>query len=158
LSTTLNFNASSGHTTHFHTKPVDGFGAVSAAAEKDPFVSSNNASKGEQKLSPTASAFRPVSVPLVAHGSLSGMNIGQGANRQLFTPHATAKFSSDLGISRCLIFYAPSHPVTFSDVEGYLEVRSMVTLYYGLLATWWLTTNIEVGATWFAWPRQTLHS
>ncbi|KAK4135486.1 hypothetical protein BT67DRAFT_401055 [Trichocladium antarcticum] len=110
--TTINFNTPSGHSNHF---------SVSVAAEKDPFVSSNNAPKQDQKLSPTASAFRPLSVPIVAHGSLNGLNTALVANRQLFTPHPIAKFSSDFGISRCLILYYPSHPLTFSDAEAYLE-------------------------------------
>jgi hypothetical protein len=126
----LSLNAPSDHSdgpVHFHrVNAIGGFGDPSAAAEKDPFVSSTTVAKGEQKLSPTASAFRPVSVPLVAHGSLNappGMNAGLGANRQLFAPQATARFSTELGVSRCLVLYSPSQPVTLTEVEGYLEVR-----------------------------------
>ncbi len=100
------------------------------AAEKDPFVSTTTAAvlKAEQKLSPTASAFRPVAVPLVAHGSLAaspGMSAGLGANRQLFAPQAIARFSSELGVSRCLVLYSPARPVTLTDVEDYLAVRNL---------------------------------
>ncbi|KAH6849718.1 RNA recognition motif 2-domain-containing protein [Chaetomium sp. MPI-CAGE-AT-0009] len=125
LLTTLDLDGPSTHTTHYHVGPAEGFGNTSSATtEKDPFVS-NTTTKGEQKLSPTASAFRPLSVPLVAHGSLNaspGVNAGHGVNRQLFAPQATAKFSCDLGISRCLVLYSPSFPITVTDAEGYLAV------------------------------------
>ncbi|KAK3295494.1 uncharacterized protein B0H64DRAFT_424212 [Chaetomium fimeti] len=123
LLTTLGLDGPSTHTAHYHVGSADGFGNTSSAtSEKDPFIS-NSTIKGEQKLSPTASAFRPLSVPLVAHGSLNaspGVNAGHGVNRQLFAPHATAKFSCDLGISRCLVLYSPSFPITVTDAEGYL--------------------------------------
>ncbi|KAK4039921.1 hypothetical protein C8A01DRAFT_46650 [Parachaetomium inaequale] len=120
----LDLDGPSDHAIPFRVKPAEGFGGASAAAaaDKDPFVSSTTI-KAEHKLSPTASAFRPVSVPLVAHGSLNvppGLNPALGANRQLFPPQATAKFSSELGISRCVVLYSPTHPVTITDVEGYL--------------------------------------
>ncbi|KAH6636087.1 hypothetical protein F5144DRAFT_591361 [Chaetomium tenue] len=123
LLTTLGLDNPSSHAAHYHHVGPEGFGNTSSATvEKDPFIS-NTTSKGEQKLSPTASAFRPLSVPLVAHGSLNaspGMNAGLGVNRQLFAPQATAKFSCDLGISRCLVLYSPSFPITVTDAEGYL--------------------------------------
>ena len=108
---------------------MEGYGDPLTTAEKDPFVSTTTAAvlKAEQKLSPTASAFRPVAVPLVAHGSLAaspGMSASLGANRQLFAPQAIARFSSELGVSRCLALYSPSRPVTITDVEDYLVVRN----------------------------------
>jgi hypothetical protein len=132
LLTTLNLNAAADravHPVHFHhVNTMADFGDHSAAAEKDPFVSTTTAPKAEQKLSPTASAFRPVSVPLVAHGSLNappGMNAGLSANRQLFAPQPTARFSNELGVSRCLVLYSPARPVTLTDVEGYFAVRNL---------------------------------
>lgn len=127
LLTTLGLDGPSSHAAHYHHVGLaEGFGNTSSVTvEKDPFVS-NTAAKGEQKLSPTASAFRPLSVPLVAHGSLNaspGVNAGLGVNRQLFAPQATAKFSCDLGISRCLVLYSPSFPISVTDAEGYLAVR-----------------------------------
>ncbi|KAL2132668.1 hypothetical protein VTI74DRAFT_3538 [Chaetomium olivicolor] len=120
---TLGLNAGSERVLHFRVKSADGFRNASAAAEKDPFVSNTTVPKVEQKLSPTASAFRPVSVPLVAHGSLNaapGLNVGFGANRQLFVPQTTAKFSVDLGISRCFVIYSPSGTVTIEEVDNYM--------------------------------------
>ncbi|KAL2262379.1 hypothetical protein VTK26DRAFT_1512 [Humicola hyalothermophila] len=120
----LNINGPSGHNVHFHVNPVDGFSNIPAATDKDPFISTAATPKGGQKLSPTASAFRPVSVPLVARGSLARLPLTDpafDANRQLYPPHATAAFSSDLGISRCLVLYAISHPVQVADVEGYFQ-------------------------------------
>jgi hypothetical protein len=112
----------------FPVKPVEAFADASAAAERDPFVSSTTVIKTEQKLSPTASAFRPLSVPVVARGSLNvlpGPNAGFGANRQLFAPQpqATAKFSDELGLSRCVVLWSPSRPINIPDAEGYLAVR-----------------------------------
>ncbi|KAK4106163.1 hypothetical protein N658DRAFT_9123 [Parathielavia hyrcaniae] len=125
LVTARSLNGSSDHPAQDRVKASETFGILSAAAEKDPFVSTTTVSRGQQGLSPTASAFRPVSVPVVAHGSLNvppGMNAaGLGVNRQLFTPQATAKFSNELGISRCLVIYSASQPVNIGDVEDYLS-------------------------------------
>ena len=110
---------------YHHVNAIEGFGEHAATAEKDPFISSATPFKGEQKLSPTASAFRPVSVPLVARGSLSGppgLNAALGANRQLFSPQGAARFSNELGVSRCIVFYSHSKPLTINDVEGYIAV------------------------------------
>ncbi|SPQ22723.1 37c45b28-bf54-462f-b6d1-7581398aa1e8 [Thermothielavioides terrestris] len=110
-------------------KPTEAFSSdVSITSEKDPFISSTTVPKKAQKLSPTASAFRPVSVPLplVAHGSLNGLaaaNVGLGANRQLFAPHATptGRFSHEMGISRFVaLSSSASRPITVTDVEDYL--------------------------------------
>ena len=137
LLTAIGLNAPSDHSVHpvhfHHANTMEGYGNPSAAVEKDPFVSTTTAVlKAEQKLSPTASAFRPVAVPLVAHGSLAaspGMSAGLGANRQLFAPQAIARFSSELGVSRCLVLYSPSRPVTVTDVEDYLAVRNLNSLF-----------------------------
>lgn len=126
LLTTLSLHATSDHPTRFHVNTVDGFGAVSAAAEKDPFISSTGLPKPEQKLSPTASSFRPVSVPVVARGSLGGLpglNLGLTTSTQQFlSQYTAAKFSAELSISRHLVFYASTHPVSCSDVEDYFAV------------------------------------
>ncbi|KAK4123256.1 hypothetical protein N657DRAFT_681376 [Parathielavia appendiculata] len=124
LATARSLNGPPDHPVQHNINPPETFGILSAAAEKDPFVSITTVPRGEQRLSPTASAFRPVSVPVVAHGSLNvppGMNAaGLGVNRQLFTPQATAKFSHELGISRCLVVYSASQPVSIADVGDYL--------------------------------------
>ncbi|GAB1320098.1 RNA recognition motif 2-domain-containing protein [Madurella fahalii] len=123
LLATLSLSGPVDHPVGFHVTPVDGFGAVSANAEKDPFISSKAIPKPEQKLSPTASSFRPVSVSLVAHGSLgnfSGWNIGPAASQQFFSQYATAQFSAELAISRHLVIYASTRPIPFADVEEYL--------------------------------------
>ncbi|KAL2200887.1 hypothetical protein P885DRAFT_25717 [Corynascus similis CBS 632.67] len=122
LLTGLSLDGHSDCAVQYQVNQAERFGNTSAAPEKDPFVSSTTV-KAEHKLSPTASAFRPVSAPLVAHGSLTvptGINTGVGANRQLFAPQNASKFSYELGISRCLVVYSPSHPVTIEDVETYL--------------------------------------
>ncbi|AEO58122.1 hypothetical protein MYCTH_2118584 [Thermothelomyces thermophilus ATCC 42464] len=120
--TAASLDGSSSHVVQYHANTPKGFSSTTAAAEKDPFIS-NTAAKAQHKLSPTALVFRPVSAPLVAHGSLnmrSGTGPAMGANRQLLAPQPTAKFSSEMGISRYLVIYSPSHPVSVTDVEGYL--------------------------------------
>ncbi|KAK3901924.1 meiosis protein mei2 [Staphylotrichum tortipilum] len=120
----LGLGAAADHPANYHhVNNIEGFADHAATVEKDPFVSGATPLKGEQKLSPTASAFRPVSVPLVARGSLNaapGMNAGLGANRQLFSPQGAARFSNELGVSRCIVFYSHSQPLTINDVEGYI--------------------------------------
>jgi hypothetical protein len=124
---TLGLDDPSDHPIRFSVKPTDGFSGPDTPAERDPFISSTTSRNPGQKLSPTASAFRPVSTPLVAHGSLNtlqGMNTGVGANRQLFTSPSAPKFSEELGLSRCLVLYSSSQPVMVTDVEAYIAVRS----------------------------------
>ncbi|KAL2164061.1 hypothetical protein VTH06DRAFT_3275 [Thermothelomyces fergusii] len=117
-----NHDGSSSRIVQYHANPPQGFGSTTAAAEKDPFISST-AAKAEHKLSPTALVFRPVSAPMVADGSLSvrsGTGPGMVTYRQLLVPQPTAKFSSEMGISRYLVIYSPCYPVSVTDVEGYL--------------------------------------
>lgn len=113
------------HSVRFHVTPVNGFGIPSANAEKDPFISGTAIPKPERKLSPTASSFRPVSVPPVAHGPLggpSGLNLGPAASQQFFSQYAAAQFSAELPLSRHLVVYASARPIQFTDIEEYLAV------------------------------------
>ncbi|KAK0718388.1 RNA recognition motif 2-domain-containing protein [Lasiosphaeria miniovina] len=123
---TLSLNASSdSHHVRFHANlSSEGYLGGPVGAEMDPFVSSTtSAPKSEQKLSPTASAFRPVSISLVAHGSLNsmpGLNIGPSADMHLGL-HSTARFSTELRLSRYLFISAPSKAVSLDSVEGYIS-------------------------------------
>ena len=109
----------------FHVPKTEAYTPGSSAAEKDPFTSSSSAFKLEQKLSPTASAFRPVSTPLVAHSShneLSKMNIGPSLESQFFGFQANnAKSSPEHGISRYLFLITSKH-FTLPQAEDYLTV------------------------------------
>ncbi|KAK4143870.1 meiosis protein mei2 [Dichotomopilus funicola] len=122
LSTTFGRDGSSNHAANVHTTSQECYGGAQGAVERDPFVS-NTTIKPEQKLSPTASAFRPVSGSLAAYGPPNtplGANISVNPNRQLFAPQATAKFSDELGVSRCLVLYSQTQPVNVVEVEEYL--------------------------------------
>jgi len=121
----VNLDTPSGsNTVHFHVKS-EGYPAAPGSAEKDPFVSSSSRSKAEQKLSPTASAFRPVTIPLVANGSLagpSGFGISQPSAAQQLNLSVGNRFSTELGLSRYIALSAPSRPITTGDVDNYFEV------------------------------------
>lgn len=130
LSTATSQDAHS-HRFHSHTSS-DGYSVAPASgSDKDPFVSTSSISKQDQKLSPTASSFLPVSVsgPLVAHGSVNGpqtgmqglLNTVQPSYAQQDSPKAAEKLSTDLNISRYLVFYS-SQPIRIAGVEEYLRV------------------------------------
>ncbi|EAA28006.3 hypothetical protein GE21DRAFT_4404 [Neurospora crassa] len=129
LSTASSQDAHS-HRFHSHTSS-DGYSVAPASgSDKDPFVSTSSISKQDQKLSPTASSFLPVSVsgPLVAHGSVNGpqngmqglLNTVQPSYAQQDSPKAADKLSTDLNISRYLVFYS-SQPIRIAGVEEYLR-------------------------------------
>ncbi|KAK4169225.1 putative meiosis protein [Cladorrhinum sp. PSN259] len=95
--------------------------------DKDPFITS----KPEKQLSPTASAFRPLHAPVVAHGSLhQSSHRAQGitdVNRPV--AHLDGEFSSEQGLSRYLRF-SPRRTVSvsISDVEAYLQLTCLQRL------------------------------
>jgi len=112
----------------FHVAAPDGYCGVpaQASAERDPFVSSSVASADDQKhLSPTASAFRPVSVPVVAHGSLRGLpnyaNVPM-VDYQPPAPQANTKLSTQLHITRYVVLFTSSKAITTVNVQDYLSV------------------------------------
>ncbi|KAK0645879.1 RNA recognition motif 2-domain-containing protein [Cercophora newfieldiana] len=124
-STNANVSSDSNNV-HFHVKSEGYHGAAPGSAEKDPFISSASRSKAEQKLSPTASAFRPVAIPLVANGS--GSLAGQssfGANYsptlQSSNPSVGTRFSTELGLSRYIVVSSPEQPITSGNVEDYFQ-------------------------------------
>ncbi|KAK0710905.1 hypothetical protein B0H67DRAFT_493421 [Lasiosphaeris hirsuta] len=120
----LNLVTAESHQNRFQVNPTEAYTGASTAVEKDPFVSTTTAaSKTEQKLSPTASSFRPVSTPLVAHGSLNGASFGTGPSGRysVIIDQAPSKLSADLGISRYLVISSTSGVVTAHDVEDYIE-------------------------------------
>jgi hypothetical protein len=119
--------SSDSNNVHFHVKP-EVYGAAPGSAEKDPFISTVSRSKAEQKLSPTASTFRPVTLPLVANGS--GSLVGQSDFGASYSPTFSGmttgsgnRFSTELGISRYIIISCPGQSITSSNVEDYFQVR-----------------------------------
>lgn len=93
--------------------------------EKDPFVTAP-VSKPEQKLSATASAFRPFTQILAARGTGSSVDEDLGTCREdAIQPQPMSVFretSTDLQLSRCLVISSPSRVVTVSDVKQLLSV------------------------------------
>ncbi|KAK4216660.1 RNA recognition motif 2-domain-containing protein [Rhypophila decipiens] len=107
----------------YTTRTASSSAAKQSSVERDPFVSNSGASRPEPKLSPTASAFRPVStvssvstVPLVAHGSQSVM---PGLGQYYGGLPIVNKLSSELGVSRCLLFRSPEI-LTNEQVDQYI--------------------------------------
>ena len=152
------------HSHHFHShNSSDGYSVAPASgSDKDPFVSTSSITKPDQKLSPTASSFLPVSVPgpLVAHGSANGpkngmqslLNAVQPSYAQLDSPKAADKLSTDLSLSRYLVFYS-SQPITVVGVEEYLRVCDFALLHNTRIAAtrrMELTYITETGETRFA--------
>ncbi|KAK4199059.1 putative meiosis protein [Triangularia verruculosa] len=129
----LNSNMSSTNHALFHQTSTEHFGNVAPAVEKDPFISSNatpSKSTLDQKLSPTASAFRPLSGPLVAHGSLNGQQSSSNGPHQKFRSISnivgplSGHFSSDLDATHYVIIFCAAKSVTVPEVEAFLEKLS----------------------------------
>jgi hypothetical protein len=155
---TLYFNGPANPIIRYPGQTADAFASSLTTAERDPFVSAATINKSEQKLSPTASAFRPPSGPVVAHGSLDavhGPNTGLGANRQSFSGpvQTTPPFSTDLGLSRCLVVYSTSHPVMMNQLEEYIMV-SLITCSSMRPVLCTLTWQTEAGSARHPLPEQ----
>lgn len=100
-----------------------------AQLERDPFVSTNTpVRKQEQKLSATASAFRPFAAPLVAQGSADSTAGTASKTPSRTTPQhvlpVSPILSTDLHYSRCLVVSSSTHPVTLAGVELLLSVSA----------------------------------
>lgn len=134
------------HPHHFHShNSSDGYSVTpGGSSDKDPFISTSTISKPDQKLSPTASSFLPVSVsgPLVAHGSVNGLQNGiQGllnavepSYSQQDSANATDRLSTDLNLSRYLVFYS-SQPIKVAGIEEYFQVCGFLSPRHTHLAT-----------------------
>lgn len=104
----------------FHGFPGAAYSATPSGEEKDPFVSSD---KPQPKLSPTASAFMPVAIPMMAQGSLTGQVVYHPvAGAQPMGVQYNARFSSEVGIYHHLAISSVGAPLKTGDVEEYLEV------------------------------------
>lgn len=104
----------------FHGFPGAAYPATPSGEEKDPFVSSD---KPQPKLSPTASAFMPVAMPMMAQGSLTGQVVYHPvAGAQPMGVQYNARFSSEVGIYHHLAISSVGAPLKTGDVEEYLEV------------------------------------
>ncbi|KAK4227949.1 putative meiosis protein [Podospora fimiseda] len=106
------------------------------AQDKDPFVTS----KAEKQLSPTASSFRPLHVPVVAHGSTqpsvhqhhqqstqSGQHrLAQGVANTITTAYPKGQFTFERGVSHYVRFIpCNSTSVTLPDIENHLQHLSI---------------------------------
>ena len=104
---------------------VDSYNPVTVQQDKDPFTTATPSKKSEQKLSATASAFRPLSAALVVRGSGEVTPKPQEAlpvNSDKSVGSILSDLSTDLHISRCLVISSPSNGVTTAEAESYLSV------------------------------------
>jgi hypothetical protein len=143
--------SSDSHPVRFQVQATESFRGSPAAIEKDPFITSSTTSKSGPKLSPTASSFRPISVPLVAHGSANDLTV---LNPRLAAVDLGGRLSTDLHISRYLIIYSQTgQPIGVPVFDAYLSVNFLLMLS-------WLATNkfAGFGAGRHCLPRQELGS
>ncbi len=107
----------------FPIQPGNAFrGPNGLQLEKDPFVTAVTDAKAEQKLSATASAFRPFSTPSpAAHGSEeSAVALDKNQDVALIS----SSLSTELNLSRCFVIASPSKALSETDVDQYISVRS----------------------------------
>jgi hypothetical protein len=100
--------------------PVNSYRGAASHIDKDPFVSVPS-TKTPQKLSPTASAFRPY-----AASSVDATPTAFDDFQRYFEPihqPISSSLSAELGLSRCLAVAAASKILDPADVEAYLAVR-----------------------------------
>lgn len=132
---TASSGSAQGRPVQFAVKPANGYrGTHIPNVEKDPFITSTAViQKPEQKLSPTASAFRPFSVPIVVHGSADGPSFAPATapdHQQPATP-LSASFSADLQLSRDLVIFSRPRVITDYDVKTLFAVS--YSLWYSPL-------------------------
>jgi hypothetical protein len=115
---------------HVETSPMSFFDtparAPSNLTEKDPFVLSSRGARGQPKLSPTASSFRPVRTAMADSQALSKVAHGVdqqqlGHNTLNATRSISRSMSSVLGISRLVGFSSPKS-FSVTDVNSYVLV------------------------------------
>ena len=107
---------------HFQGFAATAYSATPSSGEKDPFVSD---SKSQPKLSPTASAFMPVAMPMMAQAPLNGQlvyNYRPVSGIQPVAVQYNTRFSSELGLSHHLVISSAGASLKTGDVEDYLEV------------------------------------
>ena len=127
----LNLSASKPLPVKFTVEPYR-TAAVPVQQDKDPFITITPSKKPEQKLSATASTFRPLSAALVARGSGEATPRPQEAlpaNEGHPIGSILSELSTDLHIYRCLVVSSPSNAVTVTDIEIHLSVSSRIFTY-----------------------------
>jgi hypothetical protein len=116
---------------------VDSYRGDTAQLDRDPFVTTNSTSKGPQKLSATASAFRPFSAPLIANGSAEATPKPEAARitdaNQNLLP-VSSDLSTNLQLSRCLTILSPSEKITLKDINAYLLASPSRLTHVAILA------------------------
>lgn len=115
----LNLSASKGVPMKF---TVESFHPITIPHEKDPFTTATPSKKPEQKLSATASAFRPLSAALIARGSGDITPKPQETRPVNGDKFVDSILSTDLNISRCLVISSPSNGITVAEAQAYLSV------------------------------------
>lgn len=100
--------------------PVNVFRSSRTQVDKDPFVATPEGRLSQQKLSPTASTFRPfgnLAIQASPHPASASVHASGHA-----IPQLPSTLSTDIGLSRCLALGAPGKRVVLADAEAYFTV------------------------------------
>ncbi|TLD28944.1 hypothetical protein PspLS_03853 [Pyricularia sp. CBS 133598] len=121
LMATIASGSSDSGSTNYSTNQAVQYLSGQSAIERDPFVSTDTpARKQEQKLSATASAFRPYSSPLDAQGSgdaASKFSPDQASSIQQSILSIPTTLSTEGLLSRCIVVSSSSQLVGQNDIE-----------------------------------------
>ncbi|KAK1831709.1 RNA recognition motif 2-domain-containing protein [Podospora conica] len=103
----------------FHGFTSTAYSATPSGEDKeDPFVSP---SKPQPKLSPTASTFMPVAMPMLAQGSLNAQTVYPVPGIQPLVLQYNTRFSSELGLHHHLAISSPGASLKSGDIDDYLQ-------------------------------------
>ncbi|KAH8895179.1 hypothetical protein GQ53DRAFT_857406 [Thozetella sp. PMI_491] len=124
----MNAATSSDTRPHFSVQPTGtAYRTGISPAGKDPFVSTGSIIiKADQKLSPTASAFQPLSVsslaiqdtvPLAGDSVPADYHASSDAAR-----YQAVRLSQQLGLSRCLVVESQTQAISSTEIHLYLSI------------------------------------
>jgi hypothetical protein len=122
-------------------------GSTGLPQEKDPFVTAP-VTKSEQKLSATASAFRPFTNSVLLQGSNLSVNDKGTHGDDKLPQQSTSVYretSTDLLLSRCLVISSPSRVITVGDIKQLFTV-SLGQFHYVKLKLTFLQSDSQNGA------------
>lgn len=158
LMATIASGSSDGGSTNYSTNQAVPYRTDQSPVERDPFVSTDTpARKQEQKLSATASAFRPYGSPLIAQGSgdaASEFSPGKASSIQQTIPSIPTTLSTEGLLSRCIVVSSSSQLVGQNDLELLLSVclsRPIQSITIFCMKN--SNKDVEIGSTWFSMPR-----
>jgi hypothetical protein len=104
--------------------PVTAYRGDASQRDKDPFITGSQTARNQQKLSPTASAFRPFAA-LSVRSPLYSLE-DTPILHEHFETLTPSDFSTEFGLSRCLVISCGGKNLTAADFDLYLTVSSAI--------------------------------